>query len=790
VVGLRAIHRKLLRDLAHVRSQAIAIALVLSTGIAMYVAYYSTFDSLQRTRAAYYADYRFADLFANAKRAPLALVGRIQEVDGVAQADPRVVVDVTLDLPGVIEPIIGRLISMEFPRRHPLNDVFLRAGREPEPGRTDEVLVSEAFAEKRALGPGDTVGAIINGRRRDLRIVGIALSPEYVYSIRPGDMLPDPKRLGIFWMEQRALGAAFDMEGGFNDVAVRLSPGADELAVIGALDALLEPYGSFGATPRRLQTSNWFLTNELNQLQTAGIIIPAIFLGVAAFLLNVSLNRIVAVQREQIAALKAVGYSNGELGRHYLGWSLVISLSGAVAGIGIGKWLGVEMVGLYNDFFKFPALVHELAPGYIFRAVLIGAGAGVIGALAAVRHVVGLAPAEAMRPPAPERFRQTLVERLGFDKRIAPAVRMVLRNTASQPIRSSLAVLGMSLAVAILIVGLFFLDAIESLLRTQFEVMHRQDLTLTFAEPASSAAEHEIRRLPGVMTVETTRSVPVDISYGHRSRRTAIMGLPVDPQLNRVLDREMNPVPLAADGLVMSSTLGEILGIRAGDTVQTRVLEGARPVKGLRVQRLVDDYMGMSVYMTAEALHRLMREAGAVSGAYVKFDQAEEESLFERLKRTPAVAGVLLKRAAVQSFRETIAENMNTMIFFNVLFASLIAGGVVYNASRIILSERSRDLASLRVLGFTRREVSAILLGELAVIVLCALPVGIVLGQALGALVVWATDSELYRFPLIITSRTRLFAVSVVTAAALVSGLVVRRRVDRLDLVGVLKVRE
>ena len=787
---MRALNRKLFRDLAHVRSQAIAIALVLSAGIAMYVAYYSTFDSLQRTLTAYYADYRFADVFANAKRAPESLAPRFLEIDGVTQADTRVVVDVTIDLPGVTERMTGRLISMDFPRRRPLNDVFLRSGREPEPGRTDEVMISEAFAEKRGVRPGNRLGAIINGHRRELRVVGVALSPEYVYSIRPGDLLPDAKRLAILWMERRALGAAFDMEGGFNDVALRLSPNANEPAVMEAVDQLLTPYGSFGSIPRRLQTSAWFLNNELTQLQTAGIIVPMIFLGVAAFLLNVSLNRIVAVQREQIAALKAVGYSNAELAWHYLGWSLIISLAGAVAGLAIGKWLGVGMVGLYNDFFKFPALTHHVAARFIVRALMIGSAAGVVGALAAVRHVVGLAPAEAMRPPAPERYRQTLVERIGMQRRLSPAVRMILRNTASQPIRTSLAVLGMSLAVAILIVGLFFVDAIEGLLRMQFEVMQRQDVTLTLTEPASASAIYELRGLPGVLSTETVRSVPVDIRHAHRFRRVAITGLPPDPTLNRVLDRKLDPVPLAAEGLVVSAALAKVLDVQAGGLVELRVLEGARPVRQVRVQRLVDDYMGMSVYMTQDALRRLMREAGSISGAFLRIDAAEETTLYERLKRTPVIAGVLLKRAAVQSFRETIAQNMGTMIVFNVIFAALIAGGVVYNASRIILSERSRDLASLRVLGFTRREVSAILLGELAVIVVCAIPFGLVLGQGLSALLVWATDSELYRFPLIVTGRTRLFAVTVVAISAIISGLIVRRRVDHLNLVAVLKVRE
>jgi putative ABC transport system permease protein len=367
---------------------------------------------------------------------------------------------------------------------------------------------------------------------------------------------------------------------------------------------------------------------------------------------------------------------------------------------------------------------------------------------------------------------------------------MILRNTASQPIRTTLAIFGMSLAVAILIVGLFFIDAIDDLLHTQFEVMQRQDVTLTFAEPASASAVHELRRLPGVLSLEAARNVPVDIRFGHRSRRSAISGLPPEPQLNRVLDSGLEPVPLAVDGLVLSATLGEVLGVKAGEYVEVHVLEGTRPVRDVRVQRLVHDFMGANAYMTNDALHKLMREAGSVSGAYLKVDPDEEARLFARIKHTPVIAGVLLKRAAVQSFRETIAANLSTMVMFNVMFAALIAYGVVYNASRVILSERSRDLASLRVLGFTRREVSAILLGELAVIVVCAIPLGLALGQALGALVVWATESELYRFPLVVTGRTRLFACVVVLLSATISGLIVRRRVDHLNLVAVLKTRE
>jgi putative ABC transport system permease protein len=787
---MHAIHRKLLRDLLQSRGQVLAIALVLMAGIAMFVAYFSTFESLRRTRDVYYSTYRFADLFASAKRAPLSVVSDLAAIDGVSALDVRVVADVTLDIAGLEEPVTGRLISMTLPRRRSLNDVYLRRGREPEPGRPNEVLVSEAFAIARRLGPGDSVGAIINGRRRELRIVGVVLSPEYVYSIRSGELLPDPSRFGVFWMERRSLAAAFDMEGGFNDVALSFGPGASEPAIRDAVDRLLRPYGGFGAVARRFQVSNWFLENEFVQLQTAGVFVPVIFLLVAAFLLNVSLNRIVAIQREQIAALKAVGYTNAELARHYMAWSLAVSLAGAATGVAVGAWLGSGMTSMYNDFFRFPTLLYRLSLGTVLAALAIGSAAGLVGAVVAVRRVARLAPAVAMRPAAPASFHQTWIERAGLRRRLSPEATMVLRNTVRQPARTALSALGVSLAVAVLIVGLFFIDSLDVLLRLQFETAQRQDVTVAFTQPVSASAIFELRRLPGVMSVESFRSAPVEIRSGQRTRQNVILGLPLEPVLNRVIDRNMEPVSIAPAGIVMSATLAGTLGVRPGQTAEIALLERGRSNKTVTLTALTDEYLGTALYMERGALQRLIGEGDTVSGVFLRVDRARETELYRRLKTLPAVSSVSLKHAALASFRETITRNMLILVFFNVGFAAIIAYGVVYNASRIILSERSRDLASLRVLGFSRAEVSRMLLGELAVIVALSLPVGLALGHALSTVVVRALESELYRFPLVITPRTQLFAVAVVLVSAIISALIVRRRVDRLDLVAVLKTRE
>ena len=787
---IRPLDRKLLRDLWHIKGQALAISLVIATGVAMYIAYLSNFDSLFLTQTAYYERQRFADAFGRAVRAPLWIRDEIAAIPGVSRVETRVVMDVNLDVPDLLEPATGRLVSIPVPRRDTLNDLVLRSGRWVEPGRPDEVIVSEAFADAHGLAPGSSITAIVNGRRRQLEIVGTALSPEYVYSIRPGDIIPDDSRFGVFWMENRALAAVFDMEGGFNDIALKLMPDASIDEVIARLDAILAPYGGLGAQPRALQLSHWYITNELTQLQSFGIIIPIIFLSVAAFLLHVVLTRIVSVQREQIAALKALGYANAEIAWHYVKWSLVITFAGALIGIAGGARLGVELVDLYNLYFRFPALTYILAPGTALTAAAIAFGAGVLGAVSGVLRAVRLPPAEAMRPEAPPLYRETFIERIALKRWLAPPSRMILRNLSRQPVRALLSIVGIAFSAAMLIVGTFTLDSLDVILDQMFNVAQRQDLTMTFVQPVSSRALYEVERLPGVLHAEPSRTVPVRLRVGARSRQVAIVGLPSDARLNRVVDVSGRPVTLPPEGLVLSTKLAEILHVSSGETITVEVLEGGRPIYRAVVTDLVEEYMGTSAYMEISALHQLMKEGDSLSGAYVQLDARYEDALYRRLKNTPAVAGVALTRTTIENFQKTIAQNIGLIVFFNVLFSSVIACGVVYNAALISLSERSRELASLRVLGFTRSEISFILLGELALVTAAAIPLGMLLGYGLGAITVQAFDSELYRIPLIIAPKTYAWAAIVVGGASALSALAVRRRLDRLDLVAVLKAPE
>jgi putative ABC transport system permease protein len=767
----------------------IAVALVVTCGVAMFVTLRSMHSYLLGTQTSYYEQYRFADVFAQLKRAPLSTAAKIAALPGVTAVEPRIVVDVLVDVPGLPEPATGRLISIPRNRRPALNQLHLRRGRWLA-GR-DEVLVSEAFARANALEIGDTLGAVIHGRWQRLRIVGLALSPEYIYEIRGvGDIFPDNRRFGVMWMGYDQLAAAFDLEGAFNDVSLTLARGASEPAVLARLDRLLARWGGVGAYGREDHVSHRFLTDEITETQVTSVTIPAIFLGVTAFLLHIVMSRLVATQRDQIAVLKAFGYGNAAIGRHYVKLALAPVLVGSAAGAAFGLWFAVELAQVYARFYQFPVLRYEPQPGIVALAVAIAGGAALFGAWDAARRAMALPPAEAMRPEAPARIQVGWLERLAGRRLAAPATRILLRNLERRPWKAVLSVVGIALAASIVVLGWYMFDAIEFMKNVQFRTVQREDVTVVLREPSSAGARYALARLPGVLRAEPFRFVAVRFRHGHRTYRSALQGIDPRGELRQIIDRDVRRHELPAEGVLLTAHLAEKLAVRPGDTLTIEVMEGARPVRQVKVAGVVDEMLGMSAYLELPALNRLMQEGGTISGAYLTVDPREREGLYVRLKRLPAVTGVGVRDVSLRGFETTVAESFWISISTLITFACIIAFGVIYNGARIALSERGRELASLRILGFSRGEVATMLLGEQALLTLLAIPLGAAFGFGVCALLALRFESDLFRLPLVVSAQTYLFAFLTVAASAVASGLAVRRRLDRLDLVQVLKTRE
>ncbi len=788
---MRALDRKLLRDLWVLKAQVASIAVVVAVGVGVLVGSVATIRTLQVSRSEYYERYHFAHVFARLKRAPEPVARQLEEIPGVAQVATRVVEDVAVDVPGVAEPATLRLVSIPSAGQSPVNQLHLRSGRWPAPGRLNEVLLNEAFAMATGLHPGTSLTAVVNGRRQTLQVVGIALSPEYIYQLQEGAVFPDNIRFGVAWVPREGLAAAFDCTGAFNDVSLGLSPGARPEAVLVAVDRLLDRYGSLGAYGRERQTSHKLVTDEFAQLATMSSFLPAIFLSVAAFLLHVVLSRLVATEREQIAVLKAVGYGNGRIGLHYVKLVATVVLLGVLLGTGLGAGYLRLLTTQYEHYFHFPVLLVHMDVGLILFAGGVSLAAALLGALRSVRQATSLPPAEAMRPPSPPIFRATLLDRLGVGRLVHATGQLVLRNVERQGVRTTLSALAVSLAVAIVVVMLIMFDGLFYLMDDSLPASQREDAALPLTDTLSrTRALAALRTLPGVVRAEAMRQVPVRLRAGHRMKDVALLGVDPETQLRPLLNDGLRNVLLPERGLLLSAVLAEQLAVHSGDILRVEVLTGDRRARDVRVTGVVSEALGLGAYMTSDALSRLLDEASAVDAAFLRLDGNQAEALFATLKGLPRTTGATLARSVRRNFRELVRRSIATNLSMMLGFAAALAAAVVYNDARIALAERARELATLRVMGFTRAEVAGVLFGELAVVMLVGLPLGCFIGWGLAKTVIPIFGNDMLRMPVLASGWSFVLGMVTVVVAGALSALVVRRRVDTLDLVAVLKTRE
>ncbi|MBN1664279.1 MAG: ABC transporter permease [Deltaproteobacteria bacterium] len=787
---MNALNIKLTRDIWRMKGQVAAIVIVIVCGIANFIMFMSNMDSLMITRENFYRDYVFADVFANLKRAPESLKERISAIPGVAAVETRIIANVKLAVDGFDEPVMARIVSLPDDGKPLLNKLYIRKGRLPDAAKDNEVLVGDTFANAHRFSLGDRFGAVINGKWKQLTIVGVGLSPEFVLQLRPGAISPDYKRYGILWMTKTTLGTAYDMKGAFNDIALTCTPHANVDDVIRKLDQIINRYGSFGAYGRKDQMSHRYLNEEFKQLEIFSFIFPAIFIAVAAFLLNVVISRTVKTQREQVAILKAFGYGNIEIGLHYVKFVVFIVILGVIGGTATGVWLGRLLGDLYMKFYRFPYLEYRLDPSIFAAAIVISLAAALAGTAHAIRMAVKLPPAEAMRPEQPARYSKAFFERAGLGRFMSQPARIIARNLQRKPVKSLLSIIGIACACATMVMSGFFKDAVDYMVYIQFTLSQREDMKVAFIEPTSARAVYSMNGIRGIEYVEGYRSVPARFRFGHRSYQTAIEGINPGSVLRHILDENLNPINIPPSGIILTDYLGRHLGIRPGDWLTVEVLEGERPVRRVAVAALAKQYMGLMGYMDASALNHLMREGNAISGVSVIVDPLHKKDIYKRLVHIPRVAGAVVVKDEIRNFYDTMAQSMLFFTFVATLMAGVITFGVVYNSARIALSERSRELSSLRVLGYTRGEISYILLGELAILTLAAIPLGFVIGRGLCSYIAEAAASDIFRIPVVIEPATYAMAAAVVMVSAAVSGLIVRHRLDHLNLVEVLKARE
>jgi len=783
------------RDLWARKGALLALLAIVTVGVGCYVGMAAVFRDMDSARERYYRAYRMADFWVDLKRAPSWSVEAVAALPNVASAHGRVSFPVRIDLPHVPEPISGTAISLPARRRPVPNDVLLRSGAWFSSHDAAEVILNEAFARANGLEPGHRVRVLLLDKQHDLLVVGTAMSPEFVYLIAPGaGLAPDPARFGVLYLPERFLRRSCDMEGAYNQligsVHDRSRTTLDHtLALIGGA---LDPYGVTNSTPIQEHPSARFLEDELKGLRVTSTVIPVVFLAVAALVLNVLMGRLITQQRTVVGTLKALGYGSGAVTRHYLAYGLAIGALGGLCGMGVGWFMQGGMLGIYRQFFALPRIEQHFRPDIFLGGLGISILFALLGTLQGLRVAARLQPAEAMRPPPPERGGKVLLEYIPALWRPLPFTwKMMLRAVFRNPFRSAVTAAASVIATAIIVMTLCQVDALDYLMAFEFTRVSHQDVTVALRDPTGRGALSELRALPGVSEAEPQLGITCDLSKGPRRKRIGVSGLPRGNRLYTPLDAAGRAIVPPEEGLVLSRKLAQLLDVKPGDKVRLRPLVGQRREVEALVVGTVEGFLGLSAYADIHYLSRLIGEAWAANVLLSTVHRGSDSRPFlSKLKDRPEVVGLGERRRALDQIQETFGKTMGTMIGFTVFFAGLVAFGSVLNAALVSLNERQREVGTLRVLGYTPRQIAGIFAGESLLLNIAGIVLGVFAGIGFTHLIAMAYDTELYRFPVIVRPSRLVASAALMTAFVGVAQLIVYHLIRKLPWLDVLKIKE
>lgn len=785
---MKVLAKKLWRDLNDLKGQVFTLAILVVCGVAVLVSSWSSYQSLELSQKDYYQRFNFADIFIDFQRAPKEVLEQVQKIPGVEQAEGRIIDDALLEIPGQLEPGLGRFISWN--KNQQLNQIYLIEGRWPEHGAEVEVLVHQSFAKAHNYHVGDRLSASFKGKKTTVQISGIGLSPEYIYALSPVSIFPDDQHFGIFWVLSEELEQLAQMQGSINNIVTSISADSSIGAIKMSLDLLLDQYGTLGAYDRSKQMSNLFIQDEIREQKSMAAVIPTIFVLVGAFILNIVMSRLISLHRSQICILKAMGYSSFQLSLYYLKLITFILVLGIVPGLLLAEGIGRYYTFLYGRYFHFPHMEFKIT----MESFLMGFGSGLlpgwIASLRSLLQVYKMAPAEGMRPPSPPNYRMNLAEKRGLIKLNNIFNRMIYRDLFFRPWRLTAAVIGISGAVAIIVTGNFWVDIVNFMIKRQFYEMNREDLEVQLLYPRSYDILNEVRMLPGVIYVEGARSVPVRMRFKSEAHETRILSFNKQSQLRTIIGESGKSIPLPENGVLLSSIFKNKYELQLGQSLEFEILRGQKHVFTLPISGFVDDLMGSSAYIGVDLMNKLIKEESSFDVLFMKVDSSKIDSLYAKLKSSLHVGSVTVKTLLLNSFKKTVAEMISVFTSILMVFSVAISGAIIFNISRITFSEKNWELASLRILGFGIGTVFNLLFVYIGVQVLMALLPGVFLGYFLSFASIHFLHTDTLVFPLVIEPKTYGVSIVAVILTYLISGLFVYGKVKKINMSEALKARD
>jgi putative ABC transport system permease protein len=791
-----SLDKKLLRELWKIKGQVLAVTSVIACGITMYIAFYSAFLNLELSRDTYYAKYRFHDFSIQMEKAPLNSVFKIQNLPGVRAVSGRVVKDVTVSLKDKDELIIGRIIGLDSRKKSIIDNIHLVSGRLLTPGETNVCLVDDKFLKANKLNTGDFITVTLNGRKQNLKIIGTAMSPEFIYAIRNAfEIIANPEKFGIIWVNDDWIDTAFNMKGFYNEIIGEVYEQDNLDNILDSAGKILDSYGVYSKVKRKDQISNFIINSKIDGIKGASKTVPVIFLMIASVILLIVISRLVKRERTFIGLLKAYGYTNLEISFHYIKFASVIGLIGGLMGIAFGEWLSFGLINIYAQSFTFPELQFKFYTSSAVIGVLISLTCSLISALIAVEGVVKIMPATAMK----ESISSLVSVKTPFERikivwdNVSFTNKIILRNVWRYPFRSAFTAVGVMLSTTILFLGYFMNDSMGFLVDYQFNKIQKEDIKITFYLERNIKAFYEALRFPNIKKAEPMLLYPFELKNKWHIKQSVIYGLKKQPQLFGLINSDGKEIEAPSYGILLSERIARELDVKKGSKLIIKPLMGKIDTeKEVIVAGTIKLYMGDGAYMNIDTLSNLLGNSTILNSILLKVDSPQDiPELNKIFKDIPAISSVELKKDVIDNFSKNIANSLSSMNVIFTIFAGIIAIAVIYNSTVINITEREREIASLQVLGFTESEVGRIVFNEniwLSLIgMFLGLPAGYLLCKVMTATVY---NTDLFRLPFYVSNRTYIICAFTMTFFVFMTNMYMKKRIAKIDLVEVLKTRE
>jgi putative ABC transport system permease protein len=772
--------RKLVRELRRQSGQTAAVLTVIALGVMLFLASAAAYVDLRDSYSATRERLALADLHVEVEAVHPDDVARVARLSGVALADSRSIVVAPVRI--AARRVQLRLLSLPDDRDPILDRVLVTAGVLPQ--GDDEILIEKHLARHHHLGPDDTVDLVAGGTSRRLRVSGVGVSAEYLWVARDAqDVMPSPDSFGVGWMRRAALRGIHPTS---DQLLIELAPGADPSEITRAIGLALGP-----ERIGRVVSEDELVGVRLLQLDVDGsrgmaAFFPIFFLGIGAFIVASILARLVDAQRPLIGTLMALGVGRGRILGHYLTYGIALGGAGALIGVLAGVGLAPVMTRGYASELGIPFVSARAHGDLAAWGTLLGVGVGALAALLPAIHASREVPAAAMRPPRPTTGRLArLVRRLP-----APLlVRVAVRDILGRPFRSLTTALGVAAAVVVVVTTGGLLDSMRVTFTSTFDRAHREALRVDLVGP--EPADEVVARLgaiDGVVASEGLLAGVVSLESSHGTAEAVLQGLDDEARLVRSVDADGTLVPPPPGGIVLTRALARALHVRRGDEVRV-TRRGSATSTTFRVAGLADAAMGPTASAPRDEVGAALGLEGMVTSVALAVDPAQASAAREAVAALPDAARVV-DAAQVRAQMATLMGLGWAMLGAMLLFASVLAAAILYNTASLGVLERRRDLATLRALGRTLRELGVELTIEHAVLAIAGIAIGLPIAFLATKHLTSAFSSELFTLPFVVAPVTLIVAVGGILAILLVAQWPALRSVGRMELADAVRTRE